>query len=384
MALDFPNSPSIGATYTGQNGVMWQYDGAKWINGTNASNTYAPLNSPNFTGNPTAPNPQPGDSDTSIATTAFVAASAQGNVGRNLLHNSMFNVAQRGTGPWAAAGYTLDRWAFSMANDLISVSSVTLSDAARASIGDETAKSAIGNTFTGSPISAAYNAGYQHVEDARRLAGKTVTVSFWAQASLAGIRLGISFIQHMGSGGSPSTDVQLNGQSVALGVGFARYNLTFTIPSLSGKTLGMNNDHSTILYLIFSAEASRNAWSGSVGVQSGTINIWGVQLEIGSVATPLEKLDPRMDLANCQRFYQVLQGVIASYGLIGSTVAGMVSFSVTMRAPPTFALITMSDVNVSSPSYNAVAGNSGMWLGGVPTATGGFIINRNFTASADL
>jgi len=34
---------------------------------------FAPLASPAFTGNPTAPTPSPGDSDTSIATTAFVA-----------------------------------------------------------------------------------------------------------------------------------------------------------------------------------------------------------------------------------------------------------------------------------------------------------------------
>jgi len=33
---------------------------------------YAPINSPAFTGNPTAPTPAPGDNDTSIATTAFV------------------------------------------------------------------------------------------------------------------------------------------------------------------------------------------------------------------------------------------------------------------------------------------------------------------------
>lgn len=34
----------------------------------------APLASPAFTGNPTAPTPLPGDNDTSVATTAFVAA----------------------------------------------------------------------------------------------------------------------------------------------------------------------------------------------------------------------------------------------------------------------------------------------------------------------
>jgi hypothetical protein len=38
----------------------------------------APLDSPHFTGNPTAPTPSPGDNDTSLATTAFVTASVAG------------------------------------------------------------------------------------------------------------------------------------------------------------------------------------------------------------------------------------------------------------------------------------------------------------------
>lgn len=40
--------------------------------GTTVPSTYAPLASPTFTGNPTAPTPTAGDNDTSIATTAFV------------------------------------------------------------------------------------------------------------------------------------------------------------------------------------------------------------------------------------------------------------------------------------------------------------------------
>lgn len=38
------------------------------------SATFAPLASPTFTGNPTAPTASPGDNDTSVATTAFVTA----------------------------------------------------------------------------------------------------------------------------------------------------------------------------------------------------------------------------------------------------------------------------------------------------------------------
>lgn len=45
---------------------------------TQAATTYAPINSPALIGNPTAPTPTMGDNDTSIATTAFVAAAVAG------------------------------------------------------------------------------------------------------------------------------------------------------------------------------------------------------------------------------------------------------------------------------------------------------------------
>jgi hypothetical protein len=45
---------------------------------TFVGSAFAPLASPVFTGNPTAPTPAPGDNDTSIATTAFVAAAIGG------------------------------------------------------------------------------------------------------------------------------------------------------------------------------------------------------------------------------------------------------------------------------------------------------------------
>ena len=48
-------------------------DLARLTDTLNASG-FAPLASPAFTGTPTSPTPSPGDSDTSIATTAFVAA----------------------------------------------------------------------------------------------------------------------------------------------------------------------------------------------------------------------------------------------------------------------------------------------------------------------
>ena len=66
MALDFPSPATTGQPFTGPSGVQWVFDGQKWVAGTGT----APL-------------------------------AVTNNVGRNLIHNSMFNIAQRGYGPWA-------------------------------------------------------------------------------------------------------------------------------------------------------------------------------------------------------------------------------------------------------------------------------------------
>src|SRR4030095_6641906 len=55
----------------GGDGFMSSADKGK-LDSFNAAATYAPLASPLFTGNPTAPTPSLGDNDTSLATTEFV------------------------------------------------------------------------------------------------------------------------------------------------------------------------------------------------------------------------------------------------------------------------------------------------------------------------
>jgi hypothetical protein len=70
----------------------------------------APIASPAFTGNPTAPTQAVGDADTSLATTAFVQAAARY---LNYADDSGFSVNQRGyvSGTALAAGiYGHDRW----------------------------------------------------------------------------------------------------------------------------------------------------------------------------------------------------------------------------------------------------------------------------------
>jgi hypothetical protein len=313
---------------------------------------------------------------------ASVTASLN-NAGRNLIHNSLFNVAQRGIGAFTVAGYTLDRWVSSLSTDTASFSQFVLSDADRAAVGDEAASFALLNTWTGTSGAGALTAMQQRIENLRRLAGKTVTVSFWARSPTAGIKLGVELSQYFGSGGSPSAFAPGTGVPVTLGTSWQRYSVTISVPSISGMTLGTNNDNYTTLAFWYSAGSNFATRAGNIGVQSGTVMVWGVQLEVGPTATPLEKPDPQQDLAKCQRFYQLAFAYGAGVGTVGGLFLTSVYLPVSMRASPTITQTSNSDANLTSPSAGVTSPQS-FYAAGTATAAAATTIYRNYTASADL
>jgi hypothetical protein len=341
--IDFPASPTTGQIFTAA-GASWRYDGTKWV----------------------------------------AYGSGSGNAGRNLIHNPLFNIAQR-AGPWTATGYTLDRWQITSATDAINVSQQSLADADRAAIGDEAATSALANTFTGNAAAGALNLLAQYVEGARRLGGKTITVSFWAKAASGTPKLGINALQGFGSGGSPSAGVYAlsTGMSVTLTTAYARYSVTFAIPSVSGKVFGTNGGDYTGIFIWYSSGSTNNAVAGNIGVQSGTIHLWGVQLEIGSLATPLEKPDPADDLARCQRFYWTSTTITQGYNAAGQNIYVPLPFPVTMRATPTMA---SSGIGYTNAAALSPGGSSPSWaqVALTITAAGYGYATYTVTASADL
>jgi hypothetical protein len=127
----------------------------------------------------------------------------------------------------------------------------------------------------------------QAIENVNLLAGKTVTLSFWAKAD-ANKNIAVEFAQHFGSGGSPSADVlSIGSQLIALTTTWQKKTITLTIPSIAGKTLGTDGAQNTFTGLLFwldsgSKYATRSA---NLGQQSGTFDIAQVKLEDGSVAT---------------------------------------------------------------------------------------------------
>jgi hypothetical protein len=321
------------------------------------------------------------------ATKQYVDAgttAAEHNIGRNLLHNSLFNVQQRGAGPWGTNVYTADRWLLNVTLDAISLNLTAASDATRAAIGDESVSYVLANSVTGNAGATAYTNLLQRIEKVGRLAGKTVTVSFWAAASASGLKLGVGIDQAFGSGGSPSPAVFGAGQPVTLSTTWARYSVTLVLPSVAGKTLGTNGDDFTQLALWYSAGANSATRAGNIGVQSGTITLWGVQLEIGATATPLEKPDPQQDLAKCQRFYTPIVGLIlGSYGAAAGNLWGSWTLPVVMRAAPT---VTPNSISYGgSSALNISAASTSAFQATVSVAsTGAAFVQFGVQCSADL
>lgn len=313
--------------------------------------------------------------------------SALNNGGRNKLHNSLFRMNQRGNGPWSATGpgaYGPDRWMAGVGgSDTYTHQIAAASDAIRTQLSDEEVSVIWLNNVTGTAAAGSFSVGLQRIEGVRRLAGKQVTLSFWWGSNVANAKIGISCDQNFGTGGSPSATVQGSNLVVFTNpANFQRDKVTFTVPSIQGKTLGTNGDDYTQIMFWFSSGATNNGRAGT-GVQTAQFNIWGVQLEEGSVMTKLEKPDLGIDRSNCQRFYQTGGVQMFLYQAAGQTAAMNMMYPVTMRAVPTVTSNFTTQVNCSGSVVNA-AGNSNYQHVTTVTALGIFNSSGTWTASADL
>jgi hypothetical protein len=194
----------------------------------------------------------------------------------------------------------------------------------------------------------------QKIEGVRTLANEVITISFWAKADATRTVTPI-MTQYFGTGGSPSASVATSGSAKTLTTSWARYTATVTLPSISGKTLGTDGNDSLILTL---QSSTVNA--------TQTIDIWGVQVEEGSVATPFRRNAPSIqaELAACQRYYWIVangDGDLICNVMIYSTTAiyGVLQFPVTMRVAPTIEATSGTNYyqverNVGSVLFNSI------------------------------
>jgi hypothetical protein len=251
--------------------------------------------------------------------------------GKNKIINGDFGIWQRGTTFTAAGGYTADRW--------------TANGSYPTTVSQQ--------TFTpGSAPVAGYESQYfmrlasqggnialiqYKVEDVRTLANQSVTLSWWAKIdSAAGIN--VYFDQNFGSGGSTQVS-NINSITPSITTSWARYSTTFTMPSMSGKTIGTSSFVQMTMY-------------AGIG---RTLDIWGVQLEAGSTATDFVTASgnsQQAELAMCQRYYnrftapQAYSHLAQGWAISTDNMTAWFYLPVEMRTVPTaidYASVNMGD-----------------------------------------
>ena len=262
-------------------------------------------------------------------------------VASNVVINGDFSINQRGFSSSTTAGtYSFDRWKIEHSGGA-TWSAQTFTPGTAPVIGYE-AKNFIRCVTSGQSAANTFTILRQAIEDVRTFAGQTVTVSFWAKAASGTPKIALEFEQGFGSGGS-SNATSYGGQ-VAIGTSWARYSVVATVPSVAGKTIGTDAATSSLLVSMWlSAGTDYNARTGSIGIQNNTFDIWGVQIEKGSVATSFKRAGGTLqgELAACQRYYwrytNVGNNIVIGHGWSNSSSTGYVMLTnpVTMRIAPT-------------------------------------------------
>jgi hypothetical protein len=247
----------------------------------------------------------------------------------NCIINGAFDIWQRGTSftnPASAANvFTADRWVLGFA-DANPTSASIVRQSLAGDISGYDGQYFGRSTITTVGATTIYRPFTSRIEDVRTFSGKTATITFWAKADSART-LGFYFSQVFGTGGSATVSSGVVSQT--LSTSWTRYSIPLAISSVSGKTIGDGN------YLEIGFQQA--CASGSV------LDITGVQLEEGSIATPFHRNSPSIqaELAACQRYYyRAVAG--STYGWFGqihqaSSSLGLmpIVLPVTMRATPT-------------------------------------------------
>lgn len=314
MALNFPASPSNGDTYEG---YVWNETVGAWQTITAGSSL-------NYLDDVEITSPSVGDGFVYDGTD-WVNAPKSGNA----IINGDFSVWQRGTSfsSLNIANYTADRWQvlFDGSGATRTVTREAFSPGEIELDGCGTPEYFFRYDHSVAGTGATFNILANPIEDVRTFSGQSVTMSFWAKSSTSSsITPGIK--QTFGTGGS--SQVFASSGAITLTSSWVRYNVSLSVPSVSGKTIGAGSS--------LSAEFSLPT------NEVYEIDLWGVQLESGPVATafcPAGGGSKAAELSLCHRYYfrvnPISGGVIATGYNTSSTAAVFnVYFPQEMRIAP--------------------------------------------------
>lgn len=289
---------------------------------------------------------------------------------RNKLLNGNFDIWQRGTTNTSTDtfGFLADRWGRGVTGSSISQSR-QLFTVGQTAVPNNPAAYWEG-VVTSSAGASNYAYLYQAIENVRTLSGQSAVLTFWAKADAAR-NMAVEFFQLFGTGGSPSSTVYGIGVTTcALTTSWQKFTVSVTVPSVSGKTLGSNNDDRFAVVFWFDAGSSFNTRTNSLGQQSGTFSIAQVQLEQGTAATSFEQRPPSVEVPMCQRYFRNGRGVF-----LATNAWTPVWWGIPMRAAPN---VVITPDSGTGGTVNVMA--DGMYQ----SANHSVSVGYSYSASADL
>lgn len=267
------------------------------------------------------------------AALAVVPLSSYTVAGKNAIINGAFDVWQRATGTTstASSGYFADRWRYVATGGTAKVFSQSQQafNPGGAPVAGYEAKNFLRVAVTTAGSGYTVESVEQPIEDVRTFAGTTVTVSFWAKTTSSTLNFTPRLTQYFGPVGS--ADVVVNGSSISVTTAWTRFTQTLTVPSISGKSI---NDGSSLIFAIVPNTLNTIY----------TLDLWGVQVEAGSIATNFATATETVadEIALCQRYYYRTSNTLAATAPFGSgmqfsaTVAwAYLKFPMRMRIAPT-------------------------------------------------
>jgi len=298
---------------------------------------------------------------------------------RNIIINGAMQVAQRGTSFTSIGNniYSLDRWLYYLAG------SSSASDASQSTdTPNNNFKNSLKLDVQTADTSVATNdltCFLQKIEGQNvyqlgwgTADAETVTLSFWVKSTKTGI--------HSGAFKNSAQDRSYVFEYTVNASNTWEYKTITVAGDTSGTWLTTNGIGVQVTFaLMAGTDFTKTAGSWGAGnnygsdnqvnVMDSTSNEWyitGVQLEVGSQATPFEHRSFGEELALCQRYYQVVPKYTFFIGAVEVGTASLragVPLARTLRASPTIGNITLviydDDDTPFSDAAHAIFANSG-------------------------
>ena len=335
---------------------------------------------------------------------------AYNTMGKNLIINGAMQIAQRGTqstGITTTGFRTVDRFRTSLS----SLGTWTEDQSTDAPSGFSNSFKLTCTTADASPAAGdvAYIRYMFEGFELQNLAygtssAKPMTLSFWVKSNKTG-SASVQLLQNDNSSKNISPSYAINSANTW------EYK-TISIPADTAGNI--DNDNGPAVSLIwwlnsgstYSSGSTQTSWStysaadsnaanlGVGGATSDYLAITGVQLEVGSVATEFERRPYGIELALCQRYYEVINSNVnqtfwadIASGINNVCAVANLFYRVTKRATPTVAQYgSYVTVNVNTPSIHASVDNCSLYYQVTSSARCYWYPNANagITISAEL